>query len=447
MTTQSPFDTGQSRPVQFPQDRQCPFDPPDEFNELRDTQPLSRLRLEDGRTGWLVSSHALARAILGDPRFSVVPGGLFELGPARRAAEVLDAIEHDTSFPDSARAMVHRYQTEGRLLEAFQEPEVVQALRDNPPSRFGFFHMDAPAHTRLRRVLAGHFTVRRVGEHRARIEQIVADRLDAMERLGPPVDLVETFASQIPSQVVSAVVGVPENGRSVFERLNSARLGLSSTADEAVEAVNEYLVFIRELIARQRAQPGADLIGALVQNGEMTDDEIVSSVFGLLSAGTETTNNSLGYGVATLLQDRARWDALRTEATPVGQIVEELLRYTTVLPTAQIRTAREDVEVDGTVIKAFETVVVSLSAANRDPQIFAEPDRIDPTRASTTKHIAFGYGIHQCLGQHLGRLELQVALAGLAHRFPTLDLAVPVEEIPWRNGARPYGPERLPVTW
>lgn len=446
MTTLPP-DARQSGPVRLPTERECPFDPPTALGELRDSQPLSRFEFPHGHVGWLVTSHELARAVMGDPRFSVLPGGPPHVYETRTAV-LYDAIQRDTTFPAATRALVDRYQREGRLPEAFRDPEVVRTLHERPLSGLPFLAVDPPAHTRLRRTLAGYFTVRRVGAHRALIERIVTARLDAIEQAGPPVDLVEMFALAIPSLMTCALYGVPESERGNFERLTAALGNPTATVDEALATTAEFRAFARELLERKRAQPTEDLLSALIHGGELTDEEIVSLTIILVRGSHSTTSNALGYMVATLLQDRGRWNALTTGSAAVDQIVEELLRYTSIAQSADVRTALEDVELGGQVIKAFETVAISLSAANRDPQVFIDPSRVDLTRQAAAKHIAFGFGIHQCLGQNLARLELQIALTALARRFPALDLAIPVAEISWQSGDRnPYGPKQLPVTW
>lgn len=437
----------QSEPVLLPTERQCPFDPPGELGELRDDQPLTRLRFPDGHIGWLVTSHELARAVLGDQRFSRVPSGAPSFPPDWQPALVFDAIQHDTTFPAAVRTLVDRYQGEGRLTDAIRDPEVVRTIHEHPLTKLPFSNMDPPRHDQLRRIHTGYFSVRRVGEHRPFIERIVADRLAAMAEAGPPVDLVATFARPIPSLVTCAMFGIPESDSGTFERLSAIKTKPDTTADDILEANEEFRAFARELIERKRAQPGDDLLSALIHGGEMTYDELVTNTVFLVASSHTTTINTIGYGVAALLQNRDQWDMLRAESTDIGRVVEELLRYTTAIHVADIRTALEDVELGGTVIKAFEPIAISLAAANRDPQVFAEPDRLDIARQAS-KHLAFSYGIHQCLGQHLVRLELQIALPALARRFPSLDLAVPVEDIPWHRGDRGiYGPERLPVTW
>lgn len=447
--TITPRNASQATPVRLPTERQCPFDPPGELGELRDNQPLARFRFPDGDVGWLATSYDLVRAVLGDRRFSGFPGGFATVSLDRKAAELFHAIQQDSTFPAAARTLIDRYRRDGKLIEAFLDPEVVQTLHEHPLTRWlAFPFVDPPEHDRLRRIFAGYFSVRGVGEHRAPIENIVSECLDDMERVGPPVDLVKTFVNVVPSLLACALYGVQKSERDRFLRLIAVQRSVSSTADEILEATAEFTAFARELIERARAKPVDNLLGALVHGGKMTDDELAPTVVLLIRAANATTANTLGFSIATLLQDRDRWNALRTGSTPVGEIVEELLRYTTAPQVLDTRTALEDVELGGTVVKAFERVALSAAAANRDPKVFADPDRVILTRKEAGKHLTFGYGVRQCLGQHLARLELQIALTGLAERFPTLDLAVPAEDISWNNGdITLYGPGEIPVKW
>lgn len=447
VTTPSVDDARKTTPVDLPTERRCPLDPPSELSELRDSHPIARFRYTDGHVGWLITSHELARDVLGDHRFSVLPGGQATDDPARKATLVWDAIQSEPSFPDAPRALVERYLRDGQVQDAFRDPAVVTALREQPPSKLNLFNMDAPQHTRMRRILAGHFTVRRAGEHRARIEQIVSDRMDAMEQLGAPVDFVETFALPIPSLMTCELFGSPEADRGKFEELTAMRFDPASTVEDVLAASENYRAYVRGLIEEKIAHPTDDLLSTLVQVEGLGIEELVSTVVLLISAAHQSTASTLAMSVLALLQDRSRWEALKAETIPVEGIVEELLRYTSVVQTADIRTALEDVTLGGTEIKAFETVVISLPAANRDPKVFDNPEQLDLTRRAAG-HMTFGYGIHQCLGQHLARLELQIALTGLARRFPDLDLAIPFEDVPARSGnSNFYGVVRLPVTW
>lgn len=447
MTFAPKGDAREFEPVELPTRRGCPFDPPAEAGLLRESQPLTRVRFPDGHIGWLVTGHEYARALLGDPRLSVFPGGPPTMHPARQAAVLYDAIQYETSFPGDVRGVIERYRQEDRLADAFRDPEVLRTLHERPLNKLSFFFTDAEEHTRLRRILTPFFSVKRAAEHRARIEEIVESRLDVMESLGKPVDLVETFAQAIPSLMTCTLFGMPDTERGTFERLASVKHDSSTTVDDLVDADAEFREFTAELIGRKKGNPGDDMLSALIHGGQMTDDELVATAMGLVRAAHATTAHALASAVLTLLHDRKRWDALRAEAVPVRQIVEELLRYNTIDQAPDVRTALEDIEIDGTTIRAFENVVFFLPSVNRDPQVFAEPDEVDLTRQAS-KHLAFGYGIHQCLGQHVARLELEVALTGLVRRFPTLDLAVPFEDIHWYGADRQlYGPLRIPVTW
>lgn len=443
MTISSLNDAGESEAVELPRERKCPFSPPSELGELRESRPLARLRFREGHEGWLVTSHELARAVLRDPRISSYFGADI-VHPERRAAQLLKSID---ALPNSIRALVDKYQQEGRLLDAFLDPEVVHALHEHPPSDVPFLWLHVPDHTRLRRILAPYFTARRVEEHRSRIEQIVADLLDAMERVGPPVDLIEAFAEPLPSLLTCALYGIPESEMGTFQRITAAERNPNTSLEDFLEAHEEFEEFARELVQSKRKHPGDDLLSALVVSGEMTENELVNTVTLLVDASHVTTTATLAFSVATLLQDRNLWNTLINGTADVGQILEELMRYNSPSQAAEARTALEDIEIGGTVIKAFENIIVSYSAANRDPEVFEDPDRVDLTRQAT-KHLAFGHGTHLCLGQHLARMEMQIALSALAKRFPTLDLAVPAADIPWHPAKRTLrGPQRLPVTW
>lgn len=436
-------DLRHSEPIRLPAEREW-LDESSELSNLRETQPLSRFRFPDGRVGWLVTSQELARAVLSDHRFTRL--GPQNLPPQGLSGHIYYAIHQDPEFPDALRALVDRYRSDGRLADAFRDPGVLRAARECPLKSLPFFLKEAPEHTRFRRILAGYFSVRRVEEHRARIKRIVADCLDAMQRLGPPVDLVETFALAVPTLVACEIFGVPTADRDVFMQFTVRTTKPGATLEDILKIQEEFRAFIRQIFARKRAQPATDLFGELVHSGKLTDEELVATSVTLLQAAHSAIARTLAFSVFTLLKDRDRWNVLRTQSASIAHIVEELLRYTSAIQLF-VRMPFEDVELGGTVIKAFETVGISFTATNRDPLVFAEPHRIDLTRAEAGRHLNFGFGIHQCLGQHLARLELQVALTDLASRFPTLDLAVPIDDITWTSDSDMYAPQRLPVTW
>jgi cytochrome P450 len=409
-------------PIELPTVRASLFDPPPELVELRAQQPLCRLRYSDGHIGWMVTSYQLARVLLADPRIGVdfsirrprLPIGFPR---AERIAELQElwSPEHDKSEAIWAGDML------------------VQ---------------DPPNHARLRRLHSAHFTVRRIGEYRARIERIVADRLDAMEQAGAPVDLYSEFALAISSMTICELLGVPYTDRERFEQPAAAHDAPNAGLEDMRTAWEAEIEYAREVIERKRANTGEDLLSELVATSELPPDELVGAARELFRAGHHTTASQLALSVFALLFDRERWETLRANPAMINGAVEELLRYLTIFQYGPIaRTALEDIDLEGTVIKAGDSIHVSLAAANRDPSKFAEPDRCDVSR-DASGHIAFGHGRHVCLGQHLARLELQISLAGLIGRFPTLRLAVPAEEVPMHTrDSMLHGVYQLPVTW
>lgn len=438
----------ESKPIPMPTNRTL-FDPPAELGQIREQQPVSRLRYPDGHVGWLVTSHALARSVLGDTRFSMHPMRLpVPVGEPdkQQNAGMIAALRNEPRFSHVFR----RYEREGRApYDALDDPELLQELRSSPPSYFFLIGTDPPMHTRLRRMLAGYFTVRRVSEYRDEIERIVAERLDAMEEAGAQVDLVETFTQPVVSLATCALLGASPSDRDKFERPAVIKTDPTLGADEKLAALQEIHDFTRRLIQDKRAHPADDLLSDLARRGELTDDDELADVaVQLFDAGHDTTANMLALSTLALLHDRDRWEALRADPTLIGNAIEELLRFVTLIQVgAFTRTALQDVDLDGTLIKTGESVTVSLAAANRDPDRFPEPDNLDLGR-NAAGHLAFGHGIHQCLGQHLARLEMQIALKGLMRRFPTLRLAVPVDDIPLHPSDHfLYGMWRLPVTW
>ncbi|MGK5632750.1 cytochrome P450 [Streptomyces sp. URMC 123] len=381
----------------------CPFAPPPELGELRAERPIAPLRFPDGHTGRLVTGHSAVRAILADARFSA----RYEL------------MHHP--LPDGP---------EGPL----------------PPAPVGdMTGMDAPEHTRYRRLLMGKFTVRRMRALTERVRHFTAETLDAMERRGPGVDLVEVFAQPIPALMICELLGVPHADRDTFHGYTVTVMSLEVSVEERYAAMTGLQDYLRGLVLAKRAEPTDDLLSDLTREPGLTDEEIVGLGALLLAAGLDTTANMLAHGTFALLSHPEQFAALRDDPSLAEQAIEELLRFLTVAPFTA-RVALEDVEIDGELIGAGETVICSLETANRDPSKFPEPDTLD-LRRRATGHLGFGHGIHQCLGQQLARVEMAVALPALVARFPTLRLAVPAEEIPLRTDMNIYGVHRLPVAW
>ncbi|MEV0235849.1 cytochrome P450 [Nonomuraea sp. NPDC050786] len=398
-------------PVTLPVRREpgCPFDPPPELERQRDSQPLARLAFPDGHVGWLVTGYDLARAILSDSRFSVRP-----------------ELRHSP----------------------LPRPNVRPGGHDRPAAPGWFANMDPPDHTRYRRLLTGQFTVRRMKGLEPRIAQIVADRLRAMAEAGPPVDLVQAFALPIPSLVICELLGVPYEDHEFFEKETALMADLGNSEAQAMTAMANLAGYLRDLVGRKRSRPAEDLLSGLISDGDLSDEELTNIALTLLIAGHETTANMLALGTFALLRHPEQLDAFRADTSLTDTAVEELMRYLTILHVgAPNRAALEDVEVGGRLIRKGETVVMGLPAINRDPERFADPAALRLDRDNARQHLAFGHGVHQCLGQQLARIEMRIAYRALFERFPTLRLAVAAEEVPMRKSSIVYGVWRLPVTW
>ncbi|MQS34750.1 cytochrome P450 [Streptomyces katsurahamanus] len=381
----------------------CPFDPPAELVDARRHGPISRYTFPGGIPGWLITGFDLVRSVLADSRFS-----------------------------SRKELMLH--------------PTIDYGDFESPPAPPGeFLLMDEPRHGRYRKPLMGKFTVRRMRLLTERVEQITADHLDAMEKAGPPTDLVTAFAKPIPAIMICELLGVPyEDREDLQEQVDSFMNGETSDEDliAAYTATQEYLA---QLVAAKRAHPADDVLSDLTDS-DLTDEELKGMALILLAAGIDTTANMLGLGAFALLRNPEQLAALRADPTLADRAVEELLRYLGVAKTF-MRTALEDAEVGGRTIKAGSPVILSYNTANRDPERFADPHVLD-LRRQDGGHLAFGHGIHQCLGQQLARVEMRVAFPALVNRFPTLRLAVPPEEVALRpETADIYGVKSLPVTW
>ncbi|WP_372349167.1 cytochrome P450 [Streptomyces sp. KL116D] len=392
-------------PVSFPQDRGCPYHPPAAYAPLREAGPLGRVTFFDGRSVWVVTGHALARDLLADPRLS-----------------------------------------SNRQRPGFPFP--TERLAGVRARRVALLGVDDPEHNAQRRLLIPSFSLKRIGALRPRIQETVDRLLDAMERQGPPAELVSAFALPVPSMVICALLGVPYADHEFFEEC-SRRLLRGPGADDVERARVELDAYLGTLIDRKRQDPGDGLLDELIHrdgpDGPPDREELIAFAVILLVAGHETTANMISLGTYTLLRHPGQLAALRAGDTTTAVAVEELLRFLSIAD-GLLRVAKEDVEVAGSTIRAGEGVVFSTSLINRDGDAFAAPETLDWDR-SARHHLAFGFGVHQCLGQNLARAELEIALRTLVERFPGLRLAAPVEEIPHKPGDTIQGMLELPVAW
>jgi cytochrome P450 len=322
------------------------------------------------------------------------------------------------------------------------------AARVPLPSDTVLIGYDPPDHTRLRRLLAPMFTVKRMHQLQPRIKAIVTEHLDAMADQGGPVDLMQAFAQPVPSLVICELLGVPYADRAGFQRRSVAIADLTLDLEERRAVLEESLAYMADLVKRQRADPGDDLLGTLVRDhgDELPDEELINLGNLLLLAGHETTANMLALGTLLLLRQPDQLALLRDRPAIVDQAVEELMRYLTIVNSALTRTAKRDITIGGTAVKAGDIVVCSLLSANRDQAVADDPDVLDLTRKPTS-HVAFGHGIHHCLGAPLARIEMRIAYPALLRRFPALRLAVPFEQIHFHASSAVYGVQTLPVTW
>ncbi|RZB19445.1 cytochrome P450 [Streptomyces sp. F001] len=389
--------------------RRTHFDPADDLRRLTAGQPVTRIDGDpqaDGRPVWLVTGYHEVRQVLGDhTRFST----------RRWFGTRTPAGGDDEWRPDEAIGQLMDY--------------------------------DPPEHTRLRKMLVAEFTHRRTRRLEPRIEAVVDERLDAMERMGPPADLVQHFADPVPGPVLCELIGVPRDDRADFLRRCHAHLATLGRQERAA-AGTAFTRYLTALVARTRKDPDGGFLGMLVRDygDEFTDKELRGICVLLMLAGLDNISGMIGLGALALLEHPDQLERLRADPAATDRAIDELLRYLSVPHAPTPRTALEDVRVGSRLVRAGETVVCSIPMANRDPALTAEPDRLDLTREPVA-HVAFGHGIHHCLGAALARLELRIAFTALLNRFPRLRLDIPAEDVPFRVLSTAYGVQRLPVTW
>ncbi|MBF6060001.1 cytochrome P450 [Nocardia terpenica] len=399
----------QPEPPELPLDRECPYRPSADYDNLRDRGSVGRVRLFDGTLVWAVTDHADARALLAHPGIS-----------SNRSHP-----NFPVAFPAAATLLRRR-------------------RKDSSGNTFAaLIGVDAPEHGRQRRMLIPSFTVKRIAQLRPSIQRIVDQRLDDMLRHGSPADLVASFALPVPSMVICALLGVPYADHEFFE--TQARLRLDP--ERGVEAIDRLEDYLDRLIRDKQTTPGDglldDLIAGPLRTGDLDRAQLVSFALILLIAGHDTTANMIALGTLYLLEHPDRLAELHADPDLIPAAVEELLRFVSLVP-ALSRVAVADIDIGGQLIRAGEGVMVLLGAANHDPDLTAHPEDLDLHRPDR-RHIAFGYGIHQCLGQNLARTELHIAFRTLLDRIPTLHLAGPAERSPFRSAIA--GITALPVAW
>ena len=388
----------------------CPFAPPPEVMELGAARPLSRVRIWDGSTPWLITGYDEVRTLFSDSRVSVD--------------------DRRPGFP---------HWNEGMLSTVHKRPRSV-------------FTSDAEEHTRFRRMLSKPFTFKRVEGLRPAIQQITDEHIEAMLAGPQPADIVTSLALPVPSLVISQLLGVPYEDAEMFQHHANIGLARYATGEDTVKGAVNLNKYLAQLVEAKMENPAEDAVSDLaerVKAGELSVKEAAQLGTGLLIAGHETTANMIGLGVLALLQYPEQAAVLRDtdDAKVIANAVEELLRYLSIIQNGQRRVAADDIEIAGEVIRAGEGIIIDLAPANWDAKAFAEPERLYLHRSGAGQHVAFGYGRHQCVGQQLARAELQIVFHTLLRRIPTLELAVPVEDVPLKHDRLAYGVYELPVTW
>jgi cytochrome P450 len=387
-------------------------DPYPFYARLREEAPVCRVRLPDKRNAWLIARYRDVAAALKDPRLAKDPRNAMSPEQLRRQPWM---------------------------------PAFVKPLTRN------MLDLDGGDHTRLRTLVHKAFTPRRVEQIRQRVQDLTDELLGNATRKRD-VDLIRQYALPLPTTVIAWMLGVPDKDRMRFHRWTSGIVSASSSPRGVLMAVPNIAALMRYLrrqIAARCADPRDDILTALVQAEEagdrLSEDELLAMVSLLLIAGHETTVDLIGNGSLALLQHPGEMARLREDPGLITTAVEELLRYTSPVETATERYAREDLEIAGITIYRGEMVLAAIASANRDQRQFPHPDMLDITR-HPNPHLAFGAGIHYCLGAPLARLEGQIAIATLLRRLPDLRLAVPSETLRWRPGLVLRGLESLPVT-
>ncbi|MFC4013648.1 cytochrome P450 [Nonomuraea purpurea] len=381
------------------------LDPAEELARARDGEGVVRVETPWGLPGYLVCRHEDVRRVLTDPaRFSSA------LTPPRGAVPL--------------------------------DPDELARLRAGQ-----LIWSDPPEHTWLRRMLTPEFTVRRMRRLEPRIIEIVQTALDDLERAGKPADLVAHFALPVPSLVICELLGVPHADRAEFQDRSTRLLDTSLPAEELTAVRREDRAYMAGLVARAQADPGEDMLGMLVREhgDDLSTDELIGVAGQLLLAGHETTSNMLGLGTLALLRHPDQLAMIREDPARIEPAVEELLRWLSISQSPPPRITTTEVEIAGQVIPAGAMVICSLPAANRDPAFIGDPDRLDVTREAAG-HVAFGHGLHHCLGAPLARMEMRIAFPLLLQRFPGLALADPYEQVDFRVFSFVFGLNSLRVT-
>ncbi|WP_205875579.1 cytochrome P450 [Mycobacterium camsae] len=390
----------------FPAARVDPFSAPPRYTELRAAGGLHRVTIWDGSQHWLATRYSDVRAALTNPAMSP---------DVRRAGFPL-------IYPNQI-AM------EGGV----------------------WFRLDDPEHARLRRMLSHEFSLKHTRTLRKTLLELVDELIDDMLRSGGPADFVQAFAHPLPLRAICAILGVPRADHTLIERNAYALSDLDMTAEQQQRAFDDLVAYNRSLLERRQHHPADDMTSRLVHehsgDGGHSLNELAVLMFFLIAAGYVSTANMLALGALALLLDDSQRERLREQPELAAGTVEEMLRFWSVISTDPRRIALQDTQLGGQPVRAGEGVIVSLIAANHDPDAFGtDAEHVDITRTSR-QHLALGFGSHLCLGQNLARAELEIAWSRLLQRIPDLRLGVAPEDVEFMDHAIAFGVKSLPVDW
>ncbi|MFF6999939.1 cytochrome P450 [Streptomyces sp. NPDC008313] len=396
-------------PPLFPLERKCPFQPPAEYSELRATKPVFKVKLAvSGKEMWVVSRQEHIRQILTEPKMS------------------------------------SNFKNPGYPLQVPVPEEALQAME------LPLVAMDPPMHAQHRRAIIPELTVKRMQALRPRIQQVVDEHITAMLEKGGPVDLLTELAIPVPSLILCELLGVPAEDISHFRDFAERTVRNDVTPQDIAMAMQEMDIYLDKLVTSKEKEPTDDLLGRVVtknrEDGTLAHREIVALARMLISGGFDTLTNMIVLGVGVLLEHPEQLERIKQDPSLTKNAIEELLRYLSIADSATARVATEDIEIEGVLIRKGEGIIALNGSANRDERAFENPDTLDIFR-EIGLHSAFGHGIHQCPGASLVRVELEIVYNTIFARIPTLRLAVPAEELPFKTHTLIQGLDALPVTW
>jgi cytochrome P450 len=402
--------------ISYPIRRTGPFEPPPEYARLRASDPVARVRLWNGDEAWLVTRYQDVKAVLADTRFSA----------------------------DATRAGFPRFRTGFPRLAAGGAKNITKT------SGLMFMRLDPPKHDVLRQMVTSEFTTHRMRAFRPWIQRQVDGLVDELLARGPSADLVAGLALPLPSLVICEMLGVPARDRAFFEEQGALLMSAKASQRQSLVALKALAEYFERLVTEQESAPGPGIAGRLIterlHTGQLEREDLIATLRLLVIAGHETTASMIGLILAGLLARPAGMELLRAGPELIPAAIEEMLRYHTMTMIGLPRVVTEDVTLGGTLIRAGEGVIASVVSANRDATVFPDPDRCEFTRRDR-QHVAFGFGVHQCLGQMLARIEMDVVIETVLRRMPRLALAVPFEQLRFRDDLLVFRVDELPVSW